>query len=380
MLYNGGLLSRLQVHRRWSLLPAYISFLMVGVSLCDANAQNKIPPSDVVTATGTTQNQTFTQSDLQKGIDLTRRGRFTEAIPSLLKARIEAPEDYATEFNLALCYLGIGEFKQAISTLTDLRSGGHNSAAVDNLLAQSYIGDGQLLQAFEVLTEASRQTPKDEMLYAFVSDACTDHYDYGLGVQVVDLGLHHLPGSARLHYERALFLARLDRLEEAKPEFQLVSKLLPGSDLAYLAMIQQSLYEDKLPQALSLVREGIKTGHRDYQMLSLLGTVLMHAGAVPGQPEFIEARQSLEASVAAQPAYSTSQIALGKLYMMEGRPSEAVAHLEIGRQLEPWNPSVYTSLASLYRQLGDQNKARESLKVLSELLKESTANANAPYP
>ncbi len=315
---------------------------------------------------------------MQKGIELTRRGQFAEAIPSLVKAREEAPGSYAAAFNLGLCYLGVGDFKRAIGVLTDLRGSGHDSAAVNNLLAQSYIGDGQLRPALEAVRAASTQTPKDERLYAFVADACTDHYDYGLGLQVVDLGLRELPDSARLHYERGLFLARLDRLEEAKPEFSLVSKLSPGSDLAYLAMIQENLYEDKVPEALSLAREGIKAGHRDYQMLSLLGTVLLHAGAAPGQSEFIEARKALEASVAAEPAYSTSQIALGKVYMMEGRQREAVAHLEIGRQLEPRNPSVYASLAALYRQLGERAKAQESLAMLSELLKEKTATAGSP--
>lgn len=363
----------------WRILSALFAVMMIGIAVCGAGAQNKIPPGSG-SEHGATQSEGPSESELQKGIELTRRGQFAEAIPSLVKAREEAPGSYAAAFNLALCYVGVGDFKRAIGMLTELREGGHDSAAVNNLLAQSYIGDGELRQALDAVRAASKQTPKDEQMYAFVADACTDHYDYGLGLQVVDLGLQQLPGSARLHYERALFLARLDRLDEAKPEFEMVSKLSPGSDLAYLAMIQQSLYEGKIPEALSLAREGIKAGHRDYQMLSLLGTVLLHAGAAPGQPEFVEARKALEASVAAEPGYSTSQIALGKVYMMEGRQREAVEHLEIGRQLEPRNPSVYSNLAALYRQLGERTKAQERLAMLAELLKEKTAAAGSPQP
>lgn len=356
------------------------TFLLGSVMLPEAKTQNSVPPGGGISEMNTGRRDTFAETDLQRGIDLTRRGLFKEAIPLLVKVRVEVPEDYAAGVNLALCYLGIGEFKQAISTLSDLRSSGHNTAVVNNLLAQSYVGDGQAKSALQALEEASRQTPKDERLYAFVADACTDHYAYGVGLQVVDLGLQQLPGSARLHYERAVFLARLDRLAEANPEFELASKLAPGSDLAYLALIQQSLYEDKLPEALSLAREGIKAGHRDYQMLSLLGTVLLHAGAAPGQPEFVEARNALEASVVAQPSYSTSQIALGKLYLMDGRLRDAVVHLEIGRRLEPQNPSVYTSLAAVYRRLGERDKAQESLSVLSNLLREKSASTSPPYP
>jgi len=352
--------------------------LMGAVLFTEVKAQNAGSPASANdTVRGAT---TSVDAELRKGIDLTRQGRFKEAIPFLLKAQSRTHTDYVAGFNLALCYLGVGDFKQAIANLNELHDGGYNTAAVNNLLSQAYVGNGQSERAFQALEEASRQTPKDEKLYAFVADACTDHYVYDLGLRVVDLGLRQLPDSARLHYERAVFLARLDRFEEAEPEFVMASKLAPGSDLSYLALIQEKLYEDKLSDALSLAHEGIKAGHRDYQMLSLLGTVLMHAGAVPGQPEFAEARVALETSVALCPAYSTSQIALGKLYLMEGHLQEAVLHLEAGRRLEPRNPAVYTSLARAYRQLGDRTKAEDSLAALSSLLREKTLKANPESP
>ena len=359
---------------------ACIPVLIVVTLLSEAKVQSAVPRCAAEFEGGPTQSGAVAETDLQKGIDLTKQDLFKEAIPFLVRARGEAPENYAAGFNLALCYVGVDEFKQAIKILNELQGSGHNTAAVNNLLSQAYIGDGQPELAFDALKEASRQTPKDEKLYAFVADACTDHYAYGLGLRVVDLGLQQLPDSARLHYERAVFLARLDRLEEAKPEFQFASKSAPGSDIAYLALIQENLYEDKFSEALSLIRKGIETGHRDYQMLALLGTVLMQAGAVPGQPGFTEAREALVASVVANPGYSTSQIALGKLYLMEGRAGDAVAHLEVGQRLEPRNPAVYTSLARAYRELGEHEKAKESLVKLAELMREKTATTSAPHP
>ena len=371
---------RLLTKHCWGARLPYSSVLILVSLLPEGKVQSAVPRSVVAFEGQTTQSGGVAETDLQKGIDLTKEDLFKEAIPFLVRARGEAPENYAAGFNLALCYLGVGEFKQAIKILNELQGSGHNTAAVNNLLSQAYVGDGQPELAFNALQEASRQTPKDEKLYAFVADACTDHYAYGLGLRVVDLGLQQLPDSARLHYERAVFLARLDRLEEATPEFQLASKFAPGSDIAYLALIQEDLYEDKFPEALSLIRKGIESGHRDYQMLALLGTVLVQTGVVPGQPEFAEAREALVASVVANPGYSTSQIALGKLYLMEGRAGDAVAHLEVGQRLEPRNPAVYTSLARAYRELGEHEKAKESLVKLAGLLREKTATTSAPHP
>jgi tetratricopeptide (TPR) repeat protein len=354
------------------------AFIVVAL-FSETEAQSAAPLSAAVFEKDILQSNAMPETDLQKGVDLTKKNLFKEAIPFLVKALGQAPGNYVAGFDLALCHLGLDEFKQAIKILNELKTSGHNIAAVNNLLSQAYIGDGHPELAFSALQEAARQTPKDEKLYAFVADACTDHYAYALGLRVADLGLLQLPNSARLHYERAVFLARLDRLDEATPEFQLASKLDPDSDIAYLALIQGNLYEDKFPEALSLIRKGIESGHRDYQMLALLGTVLMQAGAVPGQPEFLEARDALVASVVANPGYSTSQIAVGKLYLMDGQAGNAVAHLEVGRRLEPQNPAVYTSLARAYRQLGEPEKAQQSLAKLAELLREKTATS-APDP
>jgi tetratricopeptide (TPR) repeat protein len=314
-------------------------------------------------------------TELKTGADLTRQGMLQEAIPHLLAAQQSGANKYAAAFNLGICYLGTGRYKEAIGTLEGLRSAGEDTAGVDNLLAQAYIGDGQTQRAFETFQQAAIKTPKDEKLYAYMADACTDHQDYALGLQIVDQGLRQLPASARLHYERAVFLGRLDRFEEAKPDFERAAALAPGTYIAYLALVQESLYEDKYPEAVRLLREGVKAGNRDYRMLSLLGTVLMHEGASPGQPQFAEARDALEESAKDRPDYSATQIALGRLYAMEGRMSEAVEHLEIGRRLEPNNPEVYASLAHAYRRLGDRDKAQQCLVQLSRLLDEKKPSA-----
>ncbi|HYK35756.1 tetratricopeptide repeat protein [Alloacidobacterium sp.] len=320
------------------------------------------------TASPTQQTITDPESELRAGIDLSRAGKLEQAIPHLKAAAGHVKDEYAAEFNLALCYVGTGQLDAAVSVLNGLRASGHNTAAMNNLLAQAYVGEKNPRAALDALRAAAAQTPKDEKLYAHVADACTDYKEYDLGLQVVNLGLTELPQSSRLHYERAMFLAQMDRYEEAKPEFDQAAKLQPESDVAYLAMVQEALYEDRFADAERFARAGIASGHGDYVLLSLLGTVLLHAGAVPGQPEFAEARKSLEAAVAERPDYSTAQIALGNLYLMVGKLNDAVTHLEVGRRLEPRNASVYSHLANAYQRLGEKQKAREMLAILGQLV------------
>jgi Flp pilus assembly protein TadD len=328
------------------------------------------PPADQASADAATE--------LRTGADLTHRGLLREAIPHLLAAQQLGADSFSAAFDLGICYLGMGSYKEAIAVLAPLHASTSSTPAVDNLLAQAYLGDGQAQVALAAFVKAAAGTPKDEKLYAYMADACTDHQNYALGLQVASLGLQQLPDSARLHYEHALFLARLGRFEEGKPEFVRAAQLAPDTYIGYLAEVQKDLYEDDLAGATEVLHRAIQSGHRDYQMLSLLGTVLLHNGAAPGSPEFAEAEKALEQSAQENPGYSATQIALGKIYLMENQPQKAVEHLEIGRRLEPDNPAVYASLASAYDRLGDHSQARLMRLQIGRLLGEKSPGGPAP--
>lgn len=319
------------------------------------------------------------ERELQAGIALTREGRFQEAIPHFLAAHGHVADEYAAAFNLALCYVATGQPDLAVPLLKGLRDGGHATAAVYNLLAQAYVGASQPKPALQALQRASALTPNDEKLYLFVADTCMDHQSYNLGLQVVNLGLQHVPKSARLHYQRAYFLSLLERSDMARKEFVAARSLAPGTDIAFIAGAQEDLFAGDMPAAVQIARDAIRQGHGSYILLAILGEALLRAGAAPGQPGFAEAQSSLEKSVADRPNFADSQIALGKVYLLQGRLEDAISHLEIARQLSPANPSVYATLADAYRRKGDMAAAQKMLTVLSQLnAQQAAAIRSAP--
>lgn len=307
------------------------------------------------------------EAELQRGTALTSRGQFTEAIPHLLAAQGRVTNEYAAEFNLALCYVATGQSRRAIPLLTNLRNANHDNAAVENLLAQAYIGDSQTQRAYEALERAASFTPDNEKLYMFVADACMGKQSYALGMRVVELGLKHLPNSARLHFERGMFLTLLDRFDDAKSDFQLARKLSPESDIAYIAGAEEAMFDGNVADAVRIARAGVEKGHDNFMLLTLLGEALLRSGIAPGQKEFDEARQALERAVAERPNYPSSQLALGKLYLLDGQAAQAVLHLQAAGEMNPGSPAVYSYLASAYRKEGDLQKAQEALDTLARL-------------
>jgi tetratricopeptide (TPR) repeat protein len=307
------------------------------------------------------------EQELQRGTALTSEGHFAEAIPHLLAARGRVANEYAASFNLALCYVGTGESQQAISLLAELRAAGHDNADVNNLLAQAYVADSQDQHAFDALQKAASFTPTNEKLYMFVADACMAKQNYALGLRIVEFGLKNMASSARLHFERAMFLSQIDQFDNARTDFDLAQKLAPDSDVAFDAGAQQAMLAGDVARAVSIARVAVAEEHDDFMLLALLGEALLRSGAAPGQLEFEEAQQALEKSIQLRPNYPSSQLVLGKLYLLEGRTPDAVVHLEIARQLNPDSPAVYSNLAAAYRKDGNLQKAQESLATLAKM-------------
>ena len=362
---------RLGVRLRVALFDVVLMSASLGV-LAQVRETRQFPTPQTSTAQAASDRSARTpdspaEEELQKGTALTRAGSFAEAIPHLLAAQERTPNDYAASFNLSLCYVATGQPAQAIPILTALRSTGRDNADVNNLLAQAYIGDGQNQKALETLERASRLAPESEKLYLFVADACMARQEYALGLQIVNLALDHLPGSARLHFQRGMFLASLDEFDAGKKDFDLARDLAPESDIAFVAATQKAMFEGDVSQAVRTAREGVRKGHHDYILLTLLGEALLRSGVAPGQPEFAEARDALEKSVGERPNYVSSQLALGKLNLLENRLDDAVLHLEAARQLNLNNAAVYSNLAAAYRRRGDLQQAQNMLEVLAKL-------------
>ncbi|HMI50836.1 MAG TPA: tetratricopeptide repeat protein [Candidatus Saccharimonadales bacterium] len=349
-------------------IPLPVCVLVFAAALCAVPAlvaQSGTGRSPETAPAGASAAQA--EMELQTGIELTRKRLFTEAIPHFLAAQGRVRDDYAARFNLALCYVGISEHLKAIEVLDVLRAGGRDDANVENLLAQAYIGSGKSEEAFRALLRAAALTPDNEKLYVFVGDACLEQGNYTLGLRVADVGLRHLPGSARLHYDRAYSLTLLDQFDLAKAEYDTARDLAPHGEVGFLAATQKNVFAGNLPEAIRVARTAVREGRANYLLQALLGDALLRAGASPGQPEFSEAEAALKSAVAAGSGFAAAHVTLGYLYLLDGQPERALGYLEKGRELGPQDPSVYSHLAVAYRKLGKPQEAREALATLARL-------------
>ena len=307
--------------------------------------------------------------ELQRAIQLTRKGQFQEAISHFLAVQGQVRDAYAANFNLAICYIGTRQFGQATERLLSLRAS-RDTAEVEALLAQAYSGDGRTNEALEAVQRFAKLAPTNEKLYLLAAEACMDNHHHDLGLKVVDLGLQALPKSARLYFERGILLSEMDQFDVARADFKRTQELAPGTDVAYIAGAQEALYAGNMTEAMRIAREGIEKGNDHFLLLSIYGQAVLGAGVPPGQPAFADAQEALERVVRSHPNFASARIALGKVYMLAGRTDDAVAQFEATRALDADNPAVYSNLAAAYRKRGETQKAEQALATLAKLNQE----------
>lgn len=307
------------------------------------------------------------ESELATGVALTHKGEFTQAIPHLLSARGKVADEYAVNFDLALCYVATSQYEKGTEILDFLKNEGHATAEVNDLLAQAYIGLSQPEKALATFQRAAEQNPGNEKLYLLMADSCMEGGFYTIGTEVLNMGLGQLPQSARMHYERGLFLSFEDRPDLAKADYDLAAKLAPGTDISYMALGQAALLEGNIPRAIEVAREGIRAGHENYILLTIFGDAVARSNAAPGDRVFAEAQQALGKAASERPDYAPCHLALGELYLAAGRLDDAVVHLEKARQLAPQDAAIYSHLAIAYRRQGRLDQVQQVLAILSKL-------------
>lgn len=301
------------------------------------------------------------------GLALARHELYDRAIPYFQAVRAAYPESYDAAFNLAICHVLTKQFPQAIAVLNAIANRGHKTAELDNLLAEALEGNHQVQEAIDALREATQLAPKDENNYVDLAALCANYDAYDLGLQIIEVGLHHHPESDRLIFQRGVIEAMMDRFDLAEKDFQLANSLAPDKNLTYVALGVSYMQTGHLPEAIRSLRERTKKKPNDPILLYLLGDALIRSGASLGDPTFAEAQAVLEESVKLNSQLAASQVDLAKLYLKENRLDDARDHLERARVIDPKDKTAYSQLAVVYRRTGKPELASATLNTLNKL-------------
>lgn len=295
----------------------------------------------------------------QAGLMLARIDRFAEAAREFELAGGGETAPYEVGFNLVLAYVKSGQHDRAILAGQALLESGLGTAELQNLLSQAYESSGDTKRAYDSLRSATELAPHDESNYIDLIALCLDHENFDLGVEIADISVQRLPGSHRLHLQRGVALAMKGRFEDAEDAFQRSTALAPAESLPGSALGLILMQQDRLPEAVRVLRARQEQAPRDYLVHWFLAEALQRSGVEPGTAGEAEALRVLRKSVQLNPELFQSRLLLGKMLARRGELEEALEHLEQARAIEPDEVAATYQQALVYRRMGETERSKE---------------------
>ena len=303
---------------------------------------------------------------LQAGLILAGIERYSEAAREFERAASGAGQSYDLGFNLVLAYVKSGQHQRAVEAGEAMLEAGHESAELHNLLSQAYEASGDTKSAYDALRTATELAPEDESNYVDLIALCLDHENFDLGVEIADISVGRVPDSHRLHLQRGVALAMKGRFDDAERAFDRATDLAPEESLPGTALGLILMQQDRLPEAVSVLRKRGEQAPDDYMVHWFLGEALQRSGAEPGSEGEAEALEAVRRSVALNPELFQSRLLLGRMLARRGSFGEAIEHLEQARALDPDEVSATYQLALVHRSRGDAEQAKELFALVGQ--------------
>ena len=299
------------------------------------------------------------QLHLKAGLMLAGLENYPAAAREFERARAADVDPYELGFNLVLAYVKSGQHHKAVRIGEGLLGAGHQTAELHNLLSRAYEASGDTQRAYDALRTATELDPGEQANYVDLVALCLDHENFDLGVEIADIAVGRLPDSHRLHLQRGVALAMKGRFEDAQESFERSSDLAPGESLPGSALGLILMQQDRLPDAVRVLRARREQEPDDYLVLWFLAEALQRAGVDPGTPDEAEAVEALQKSVSLNPELFQSRLLLGKMLARRGSLDAAIEHLEKARSIDSEEVSATYQLALVYRSSGNVEKAKE---------------------
>lgn len=124
-------------------------------------------------------------------------------------------------------------------------------------------------------------------------------------------------------------------------------------------------------RALATVQAKLAQKPKDAPLLYLQADFLSQKGVQPGTPEFQLAMRSAQQAVALQPTLSGARTVLAKLYLQEGKYSEAIEQCRRALERDPKDQIALYHLIQALRKTKDQREIPDLLKQFALLRKQA---------
>ena len=278
---------------------------------------------------------------LNLGVMLFRSGRLEEAKRMLEQALAMRPKNNPLgHYNLGVVYNDLGNYEKAVAHLEEYLKGNSRDAQANNEMGTVYLRMGSLDKAVSYFKRALETSPGFAPAHAGLADTFLrkEMIDEAVSEYKKALSLDPDLSKARIRLAEAYFKKGMAR--EAQFELKQAMSLVPEPD-TYASLGVVYLYQDKLDQAIELLRKAEALNPNDPGIYSNLGVSYRKKGKI--DEAILQYRKALEID----PDLLDAHVNLGEAYRVKKMTEEALAEYRKAISLSPLRPEPYNHLGVL---------------------------------
>jgi tetratricopeptide (TPR) repeat protein len=292
----------------------------------------------------------------------------TSAVPAALQF-VDESRDTQLALRLATVLNRRGQYTAAIRALHRIESDPEAQLA----LAEAYEGQKEPQQAYAALTRAIQLAPRNERAYSALAQFASDHQNNGVALEVLDNGLHNIPGAPALLLQKGILLALEGDRDDAERTFRSATAARPSWALPILAVGILQLESARVDEAVATFRRATGTWPEDETAQYLYGLALTRKG---DERSRAAAMRVLERALVLKPNDTRARILLGQTYVAAGRVQDGVRELRRGVQADPQNATALYQLSLACRKLGQAAEAEKYLAAFRSIKSKSDSEAS----
>jgi tetratricopeptide (TPR) repeat protein len=313
-------------------------------------------------------------------ICLDRLNRAPEAIARFQQLLTLRPVDAAARYDLALVQWRSGAGADALATLGPMLDAKTADSRVLRLAAAIHESNDETPQAVELLRAAILSNPDDPANYVDFATLSFTHGSYSVGIDVVNVGLTRLPGSAALYMARGVLYGQNGEFEKAMADFEHAQTLDPTASMAAsaegIAQSQRHNHEEALADFRRQVHEHPKDAFGYYLLAEALSWSPPEAKQGSAPQSLAEAISAAAKAVELDPQLVQAYDLLASLDLQADQPERAVKACRAALSIKPKDQQAVYSLILALRKTGAKDELKGLVQSLIDLRKQEQADNN----
>src|SRR5882672_3043259 len=260
---------------------------------------------------------------------------------------------------LGKIYLVQKDYPKAISTLEAATASAPNSGSTLVDLAIAYFDANQFEKALEPLRKALAENPQGIAAHHMAGKTYFMLGEFAKSVSELETALKLAPNDYDVAYTLGLAYLKQHQFKPAKLIYDRMLKQLGDRPQLHIVFGRAYRETDFLPEALEEFRKAIALDPNFSRAHYYLGlTYLLKDGA----SRLNDAAEEFKIELARHPDEFFANYYLGIVYLIQKKLEPATGLLEKASKSQPDNPDPYFHLGQAYQELGQHDKAIETLK------------------